>query len=145
MYTGLKHAHNGLAYLFLLLMLFALFYIAMAYLRRQPYTNTVKKVSLVGLISAHLQLVIGLILYFGPSPMGFSNLNGESMKNSAMRLFALEHPLMMILGIILITVGYSRAKRASSDAARYKSLLVFYGLGLLFILSRIPWHIWPNW
>jgi predicted acyltransferase len=64
------------------------------------------------------------------------------MKDSASRLAALEHPLTNLIAIILITVGYSRAKRLKNDRARFRSVFLLYGLGLVLILSRIPWRNW---
>jgi heme A synthase len=144
MYTALKHTHSSLAYLFLGLMLITLFVILFRYTQKKSFTEGVRKLSLFTLIATHLQLVLGLLLYFGFSPIGFANLSGEAMKDSYSRLMALEHPLMMIVGVVLITIGYSRAKRAIEPGKKYRTLLIFYALGLLLILSRIPWQIWPS-
>ncbi|KAA9332765.1 hypothetical protein [Adhaeribacter soli] len=142
MYTGFKHLHSTLAYILLAALVFSILYTLFSYLNKKPFTEGNRKVALIGLISAHLQLVVGLVLYF-ISPLGLSNASGAAMKDSASRLYFLEHPLMMIIGIALITVGYSRAKRLKEDKKRYMSILIFYTLGLVLILSRIPWQVWP--
>lgn len=142
MYTGLKHLHSGLAYLLLAGLIFAILYTLIGYFGNKPFTEGNRKVALIGLISAHLQFVIGLVLYF-VSPLGMANASGAAMKDAGSRLYFLEHPLMMLLGIILITVGYSRAKRLTVDRSRYLSVLIFFTAGLIFILSRIPWQVWP--
>jgi hypothetical protein len=49
----------------------------------------------------------------------------------------------MLIGIILITVGYIKAKKPGDDARRFRTVIIFYGLGLILILSRIPWQVWP--
>jgi hypothetical protein len=66
------------------------------------------------------------------------------MGNSLSRLFALEHPLTMVLGIVLITIGYSKAKRTADDRTKFKLIAWCYGIGLVLILSRIPWMVWPS-
>ena len=142
MYTGLKHLHSVLAYFLLAALAFSILYVLFTFVGKKPFTATTRKVSLIGLIAAHLQLVVGLILYF-VSPLGFSNFSGENMKNTGFRFHMLEHPLTMLIGIILITIGYSRSKRALLDNQRYKQILVFYIIGLLLILLRIPWTVWP--
>lgn len=142
MYTGFQHLHSGLAYLLLAAMLLSILVVLIAAMRKSPFTDKLRKVALIGLISAHLQLVIGLVLYF-ISPLGFPRLSGDVMKDSLARLYVLEHPLTMIIAIILITVGYSRSKRMTEDRKKYNSILVFYVLGLLLILLRIPWNAWP--
>lgn len=142
MYTGFQHLHSGMAYVVLAVLLLSFIYALLNFTQKKPFTETVRKVALVGLIAAHLQLLIGLIIYF-ISPLGLSNFSGEAMGDSMSRLYMLEHPLTMIIGIVLITIGYSKAKRSAGDASQYKKLLIYYGLGIVFILLRIPWSVWP--
>ncbi|MDZ7657678.1 cytochrome B [Fodinibius sp.] len=143
MYTGLQHLHSGLAYLVLLILVGVIGYALMNFIKNKSFTEKSRKISLIGLIAAHLQLLIGLVLYV-ISPMGLSNFSGEAMGDAMSRLYMLEHPLTMIIGIVLITIGYSKAKSGDDDAARYKKILIFYGLGLFLILLRIPWSAWPG-
>lgn len=142
MYTGLKHLHSGLAYILLAGLIFSIGYTLISFINKKPFTDGNRKVSLIGLICAHLQLVFGLLLYF-VSPLGLSGFSGEAMKNSLSRLYILEHPLTMAIAIALITIGYSKAKRLTEDRKRYNNILIFYTIGLLLILLRIPWSVWP--
>lgn len=142
MYNGLQYLHSGLAYLVIAALVVVFIYVLVNFFNDKPFTEKVRKASLVGLIVSHLQLLIGLVLYF-ISPEGLSNFSGEAMGDAMSRLYMLEHPLTMIIAIILITVGYSKAKNSTTDTARYKRILIFYGLGLLLILIRIPWSVWP--
>jgi hypothetical protein len=64
------------------------------------------------------------------------------MKDAAIRLTSLEHPLINIIAIALITIGWSRHKKATTSEAKFKAITLFYGIGLLLILSRIPWYLW---
>ena len=141
MYTGIKHLHSTLAYVLLAGLIISIFYVLFAYLQNKQYN---RKMALLGLISAHLQLVVGLIAYF-VSPYGIKNASGAAMKDGIARLYFLEHPLMMLVAIVLITIGYSRAKRLLTPKKQNASVLVFYLIGLVLILSRIPWHTWPTW
>lgn len=142
MYTGIKHLHSVLAYVLLAVLILSLVYILVSYIQKKPFTEKMRKISLAGLISAHLQLLVGLILYF-ISPLGIANFSGASMGDSVSRLYMLEHPLTMLIAIILITIGYSKAKRLEDSAQKYKKILLFFGIGLLLILIRIPWMAWP--
>lgn len=141
MYTGLQHLHSYLAYLVLAAIFFSALSAFLGYSGNRPFTDRDRKVALIGLIATHTQLLIGLILYF-VSPLGASNLSGATMKDSVSRLYALEHPLINLVAVILITIGYSRAKRLQEDKARFRSVFLLYGLGLVLILSRIPWQNW---
>ena len=139
MYTGLKHLHSTLAYVLLAGLIISIGYVLFAYLQNKWYN---RKMALLGLICAHLQLVVGLIIYF-VSPLGIKGASGEAMKISTARLYFLEHPLMMLIAIVLITVGYSRAKKLSPAKKQNGTVLAFYLIALVLILSRIPWQVWP--
>ena len=50
---------------------------------------------------------------------------------------------LWILAAVLVTIGYSKAKRLIVDNSRHRAVLIYYGIALIFILSRIPWSVWP--
>ena len=139
MYQFIQKFHSSWAYLALLLLVIVVVNSLMGLTSKREFTAKDRKIALFGLIATHLQLVIGLVLYF-MSPLGFALL-GE-MKDAAIRLTSLEHPLINILAIVLITIGWSKHKKAADSAAKFKSITLFYGLGLVLILSRIPWNLW---
>ena len=90
-----------------------------------------------------MQLLIGLAWYF-MSPW-FSALTedaGGVMKEKSLRLLAVEHPVMMVLAIVFITIGWSKHKKKTTDSAKFKTFVIFYGIGLLLMLSKIPWNNW---
>ena len=143
MYIGLKHLHSFLPYLLLTGLLFALVRSVIAYRGKHPHTEGDRINGLILLILAHIQFLIGGALYF-VSPMSTSGLNdfGAAMKDSTLRLYTLEHPLMMILAIVFITMAYSKSKKDLSDQLKHKVKSVYFGIALLLILSRIPWSVW---
>ena len=63
----------------------------------------------------------------------------EIMKNSYQRFFFLEHPVGMLIAIILLHIGKAQGRKAISDRAKHKRTLIFYFLALLIILATIPW------
>lgn len=140
MYTAIKHLHSLLAYILIIGLIIAIVYLLAAYLTNKPYN---RKIALLGLISAHLQFVVGLIAYF-VSPYGMKNASSTAMKDGISRLYFLEHPLTMLIAIVLITIGYSKAKRQPVAKKQNFTAMIFYAIGLVLILSRLPWHTWPN-
>jgi predicted acyltransferase len=54
----------------------------------------------------------------------------------------LEHPVINILAILLISVGYIRAKKLTVSQSKFRSIYMMYAIGLVLILSRIPWNSW---
>ena len=139
MYTFLQKFHSGWAYVALLLLVIAVANAIIGATSKKEFTPKDRLISLLGLIGIHVQLLIGLILYF-VSPLGSDSLG--NMKDAAVRLTSLEHPLINIIGIILITVGWSKHKKKNTSTAKFRTISVFYGIGLLLILSRIPWKLW---
>ena len=142
MYTGLQHLHSGIAYLALLSLIIVIVLMLVGALTGRAFTEKDRKIAMIAFIFAHIQLLVGLILYF-VSPLGFSLLtSGEAMSDPAARLTALEHPLINIIAIIVISVGYIRAKKMTVSRSRFRSIYMMYAIGLLLILSRIPWANW---
>lgn len=141
MYTFIQKFHSGWAYLALVLLLIAVFNAVLGIISKKEFTAKDRKIALFGLIGTHIQLVVGLVLYF-VSPLGLDSLG--QMKDAALRLTSLEHPLTNIIAIVLITIGWSKHKKAENSLAKFKSITIFYGLGLVLILSRIPWKLWLN-
>ncbi|MCC9017533.1 MULTISPECIES: hypothetical protein [Flavobacterium] len=139
MYYFLQKFHSGWAYLALLLLLIAVVNAILGLTSKKDFTAKDRKIALFALIGTHTQLLIGLILYF-ISPLGKAVLG--QMSDAALRLTSLEHPLINIIAIILITIGWSKHKKLIDSAAKFKTFAIFYGLGLLLILSRIPWNLW---
>ena len=139
MYTIIQKFHSGWAYLAVLLLVIALVNAAIGMTSNKEFTPKDRKLALVALIGAHIQLAIGFVLYF-VSPLGMASFG--QMSDKALRLTSLEHPLVNIIAIVLITVGWSKHKKMELSNAKFKAITVFYGLGLLLILSRIPWSLW---
>ncbi|MEK6451995.1 MULTISPECIES: hypothetical protein [Myroides] len=137
--TIIKQAHSGVAYLALIFLLIVVINAFAGLAGKKEFTEKDRKLGLFGLIFTHIQLLLGLILYFvSPMVQGF----GVAMKDSTLRLYALEHPLINIIAIVLITIGWSKHKKATDSNAKFKKFAIFYALGLILILSRIPWSAW---
>lgn len=143
MYTGLKHLHHYLPYLLLALLVIAPIVFFIKRSGNKPFTKSDKWLALSVLILAHLQLVVGLILYFVSPLVQAAFDSGALMSDASYRFYAVEHITVMVLAIILITVGYSKAKRKAEAPAKFQNLAIFYLLGLVLILLRIPWDVWP--
>jgi len=135
-------AHSGWAFVVLLILLIAVINALIGFSAKNPFTPKDRRISLFALIAVHLQFVFGLVLYF-ISPNGLDKIKAVGMGGMSAfdRLLALEHPLVNLIAIVLITIGWSKHKRAA-DASKFKSIAIFYSLGLLLLLSRIPWQNW---
>lgn len=143
MYAVLKTIHSYWAYLVLLILVVAIINAFVGKSSGRDFGAKDLRISLFGLIFSHIQLLIGLILYFvSPWFNQWSEMGMGIMKNAETRLYLVEHPITNILAIALITMGWSMHKRQSLSAKKFLRIGLFYSLGLLLLLSRIPWSNW---
>lgn len=136
LYTILKHSHSGLRWILIILFLLALIGLFRVAFRKKTCFATTRRIALSTLIVSHLQLIIGMILYFISPLVIFS---GESMTNKVYRFYLVEHISLMIIAIILITIGYSQAKKISDELRGFKRMFTYYLIAFILILVSIPW------
>ncbi|XMO87703.1 hypothetical protein AAFN75_05320 [Algibacter sp. AS12] len=144
MYDVVKSLHSYWAYLVLVILTIAAINAIIKFLGDKEYEANDFRKSLFTLIVSHIQLLIGLVLYFvSPRLQLFSESGmGEIMKDSVNRLYLVEHPLINIIAVALITIGYSKHKKKLTSKAKSKMIAIFYTIALLLFLSRIPWSAW---
>jgi len=108
---------------------------------RRPFGPTDARMlrAFVGLVDT--QLLLGLLLYAVLSPIaaaGWQNLSA-AMGHAVPRFFAIEHPLAMLIGVVVLHVGLRRAKHRGADARRHQLALRTILAALLCVLIGIPW------
>ncbi|WP_320813954.1 hypothetical protein [Flavobacterium sp.] len=140
MYQVIQPAHSIFAYIVLSILFLASINAISGVVSKRVFKEKDLRISLFALILSHFQLLIGFVLYF-VSPMGSASLGNME---KAFRLTSLEHPLMNIIAIVLITIGWSKHKKEESNNGKFKKIALFYTLGLIFILSKLPWANWFN-
>jgi hypothetical protein len=135
----LQSIHSTLAYAVLAILVLVTINAFLGLLAKRNFTSKDRSISLIALIFSHIQLLVGIVVWM-VSPLGKAAMS--QMSNSAMRLTAMEHPLINIIAIVVITIGWSKHKKEESSNGKFKKIGIFYTLGLLLILSRIPWTNW---
>lgn len=145
MYSTVQFIHSYWAYLVLFIVLIATINALAGLVGNKEYQPKDFRLSLFALIVTHIQLLIGLVLYF-ISPLGLKSITnngmGAVMKDSVLRLYAVEHITVMILAVVFITIGYSKHKKKLVSKPKFKTLSIFYTIALILMLSRIPWQQW---
>ncbi|MEO1260444.1 MAG: cytochrome B [Bacteroidota bacterium] len=136
MYKMLVHSHSGLRWVLLLLLIAATFKALMKWRSNAPFTEGDRKLNLFTMIAAHVQLLLGLMLYFISPKVNFA---AEAMKETISRFYLVEHSFTMILAIILITIGYSKSKKATEENKKFKTVFTFFAIALFLLLIGIPW------
>lgn len=143
MYNIVLSLHSYWAYLVLIVLLIAAVSAVIKTLGDKEYENNDFRRSLFTLIVSHIQLLIGLVLYFvSPKFQLWGELGGKVMSNSMARLYLVEHPFINIIAVALITIGYSKHKKKLTSKGKLKTIAIFYSIALLLFLSRIPWSTW---
>jgi heme A synthase len=140
----IKTIHSLWAYVVLIILIFAVINAVKGFSSKKEFTAKDLRISLFALIAAHIQLLIGFVVYYLSDfylSMRSAGM-GEVMKNSELRKILIEHPLVAIIAIVLITIGFSKHKKQATDTAKFKTIAIYYGIALLLILSRIPWTQW---
>jgi uncharacterized membrane protein YozB (DUF420 family) len=136
MYNFLLGLHSGLRYIVLLLLALSLILAVTALFGKKDYTETNRKMNLFTMIATHTQLLTGLVLYFVSPFVQYGNM-GEAMKNTLTRYWTVEHAVLMLFAVALITVGDARSKRGALAINKHRAIALYYGLAVLVILLAI--------
>lgn len=128
------HAHSGLRWLALLLIVMA---VVNAFMKSKNtnYSDSDRKLNLFAMVTFHVQFLLGWVMYFTSAKVSFSS---GWMKTELFRFFGMEHALLMTLAFVLLTIGHSKSKKAEG-AKKHKTVRTFYTIALILILAGIPW------
>lgn len=133
--------HSYLAFAVLIFLLLASLNAFIGLSSKKAFLAKDRQIALIALIFSHVQFILGLILVinrWGDVEGGM----GVVMKNSGLRLLLVEHPLVNLIAIVLITIGWSAHKRAAGDTVKFKKIAYLYAIAFILLLSRIPWSQW---
>ena len=126
--------HSWFRYVVFVLVLLAIIQSLLGWLGKKPYTEGNRKINLFALISAHTQLLIGIVLYFLSPNVQF---NSGTMKNDTTRYFTVEHWVMMLIAIVLITIGHAKSKRIILPEGKHKTIAIYYIIAFVIIVGAI--------
>lgn len=135
-YPIFEHTHSGLRWLLLILFLLALYHLFMQGYRgrKSPKTSFYSKLTL---IAAHIQTILGLILYFFLSPKVL--FEASAMKSTFQRFYLVEHISMMLIAVVVLTVVWIKGKKRLENPNGSRYLFIWFSVALLIMLAAIPW------
>lgn len=138
MLTGIQHLHNFMRWFIIVFALWTIVKSMSGMGGSKAFTKADKRPAMLLMITADIQLLLGLILYVGKG--WFTVLtNGGFMKLAAQRFWAMEHMFGMLIAIILIHIGYAAVKKDIPDASKFKKVFWFTLIAFIIILATIPW------
>ena len=141
MYPGLLHTHNLFRWLVLIVLVIAIVFAFTGWFAKKEWAKKDNITGLLLTIFIDVQFLVGIILYAFTSPITKAAFNdfGATMKNADLRFYAVEHILMMIIGVVLVHVGRAKSKKANASWKKHRAAATFYGIAFVVILLAIPW------
>jgi cytochrome b561 len=143
MYSTILALHSLIRWFVLTGLLFAIFRAYNGWFSKKSFSSLDNAVRHWTTTIAHIQLLFGLYLYFiSPVIDYFLHNYKEAVHQREIRFFGMEHSLMMITAIIIITIGSAKTKRRQTDNEKFKTMAIWFTVGLLIILTSVPWPFW---
>jgi hypothetical protein len=135
-YTVLLHAHSIFRWLLLIFLIYTLIISFTKWQRSSTFNSSDIRAASLTVYLAHLQLLIGITLYFLSPKVMFT---AETMMSPILRFFTVEHSSMMILAIACLTIGNASAKRTKNDSDKPKKIAIWFVIAFIIIALSIPW------
>ena len=144
MYQSLLYYHSIIRWFVLASLIISIFKAYRGYFQNLKFSKLDNLIRHWTATIAHLQLVIGLILY-SQSPIikyFWKNLD-EAVNNLEALFYSLLHMILMLSAIVLITIGSAMAKRKPTDKEKFRTILIWFLIALCIIYIAIPWPFSP--
>ncbi|MEY3349978.1 MAG: hypothetical protein RIQ50_89 [Bacteroidota bacterium] len=140
MQTGLLHLHNLLRWVIFILLILSIIKSYTGWKGGKSFQPGDKKIWLFTMIASHITLLLGLYQWTLGRYGLFTYQSEESMMGNAFtRFFQFEHPVSMIVAVVLITLGHGMAKKPVDDATKYRKAFYYFLIALVLILIAVPW------
>ena len=141
MYPFILAVHNIMRWVIVVLAIVALVRAYRGWLGKRAWSQSDRKSGMFFSVALDIQFLLGLILYFGLSPItraAFSNISA-AMQNLDARFFLFEHFFYMLIAVVLVHVGVAAARRAIEDPVKHRRVAIFFSLAVLAIILGMPW------
>ena len=144
MYSIVLALHSWVRWFVLASLFFAIFRAYKGWLSKNTFSRSDNSLRHWTATIAHIQLVLGLWLYFiSPVIDYFLHHYKDAVHQRAIRFFGMEHSVMMLTAIVVITIGSAKAKRTQTDTGKFKKMAIWFTVALVIILISIPWPFSP--
>jgi hypothetical protein len=144
MYAVLLALHSLVRWLVLLSLLFAVYRAWHGWFTGRKFSRFDHILRNVTASAAHIQLVLGIWLYFiSPVVAVFLQHFKQMVHERQIRFFGMEHSTMMVIAIVVLTIGSAKAKRKTGDKEKFKTMAIWFTIALLIIFFSIPWAFSP--
>jgi hypothetical protein len=137
MYNIIKHSHSGLMWLVVVMLVLSVFFGLMKILKKEETSSAHwYKFFFYTKWLMYIQALLGIALMF-ISPL--VHYGGGFMKNEELRFYGMEHPLMMLIAIGLVSIGLFKSKKKTSTVKKNRTITIYYFIALVVMLLMVPW------
>jgi disulfide bond formation protein DsbB len=130
METTFLHLHSSFRWLAIIFLIVAIIKSLNGWLGKKEFNKSDNIIAILLLSFTHLQLIVGLSLYF----IKGWHQQMSNMADSSVRFWAMEHGFTMLIAITLITLGRVKSKKATTDLLKHKKGAIFYSVAFILIL-----------
>jgi hypothetical protein len=109
---------------------------------RRGWSRSDERLALTFVALSDLQLVLGLLLYLWLSPISEAARAagvGAALSQPSLWFFGFVHPLLMVIGFVVVHATRARSKRAKEDTSRFRTMAIGLCVWLTIVLLAIPW------
>lgn len=119
-------AHSGWRWLVVLVGLIFLVKMAWGWLGKGQWSKLDRQLGLATTIVVDMQVLFGLILWIERQAWARGDFRASW-----------EHPITMLLGLVIMHIGWSRARKADSDQGKFRQAFIWLLVAALIIGSGI--------
>lgn len=127
MYNTLMMAHSGWRWLVVLIGVIFLVKMLLGLVQKGKWGKLDRQLGLFTTIAVDIQVLLGLIIWVMGSWWTAGGANPRSF----------EHPFLMLAALGVMHVGWGRAKKASTDAGKFRQALIWFGIAALLVTLGI--------
>ncbi|MBT2159731.1 hypothetical protein [Zobellia barbeyronii] len=144
MYQTLTFLHSLVRWFVLFSILYSTFRAYKGYFQNLHFSKTDNLARHWTATIAHIQLVVGIILYIkSPVVTYFWKDFSLALNHIDSLFFGAIHSTLMLSAIVILTIGSSLAKRKMTDKEKFKTMLLWFSIALFIIVIAIPWPFSP--
>ncbi len=137
MYNIIQHSHSGIMYLVVITLFLSVLISFIKFIKKDKTISTGwYKLFQFTKWLMYFQFILGVVLLF-ISPRNY--FGPETMKSEVLRFYSMEHPLMMLIAIGLVSIGLFRSRKRTDPIKKNNAVFVFYTIALVIVIYMIPW------
>ncbi len=131
--------HSFLRWAVLFSLLYVIFSHLAGWFSKRVYSKADNLAQSIAKSLTEIQLLLGFVLYFVFSPITQIFFKNGLQGSHEIWFFGIYHIAMMFLAVVMLNIGSAVAKRAQTDAVKFKNIVIYFSVTLLLIILAIPW------